>query len=176
MGSPTLPPPPQAPVAVQILDRLGEIVGVLVLGALAWHGKLSGELALVGIGAILGVQTGLRSALAGRIGGGGGSAPAVVGLIGLGLLHAEHAARAVLHLSTLALVVASMSCGGSGLADTARVIDQTMAAVKATRNAVCTSRLDPLLGNPREGEPVYVAMDAGAALSVLGRADAGADE
>lgn len=170
MGSPTLPPPSQAPVAVQILDRLGEIVGVVVLGALAWHGKLSGELSLIGIGAILGVQTGLRSALAGRLGGGGGSAPAVVGLIGLGLLHAEHAARAVLHLATLALVVASMGCGGPSLEQVARGVDQTLHGIKIARGIVCTSRLDPLLGNPREGQPIYVPMDAGATV------DAGADE
>ena len=166
-------PPPQAPVSVQLLDRVGEIVGVVVLGALAWHRVLSGELALVGIGAILGVQTGLRSAFAGRS---GGSAPAVVGLIGLGLLHAEHIARTVLHLSVLAAVVASAGCGGTSLADTARAVDQTLQAIKATRNAVCTSRLDPLLGNPRAGEPLYVAMDAGAALSILGPADAGVVE
>jgi hypothetical protein len=158
-------PPPQAPVSVQILDRVGEIVGVVVLGALAWHRVLSGELALVGIGAILGVQTGLRSALAGRLGGGGGNAPAVVGLIGLGLLHAEHAARTLLHLAVLAAVVASMGCGGASIADTAQVIDRTLQAIKATRNAVCTSRLDPLLGNPRAGEPVYVAMDAGLSVA-----------
>jgi hypothetical protein len=161
---------------VQILDRLGEIVGVLVLGALAWHGKLSGELSLVGIGAILGVQTGLRSALAGRLGGGGGNAPAVVGIIGLGLLHAEHVARTVIHLSVLAAVISATGCGGASLADTARAVDQTLQAIKATRNAVCTSRLDPLLGNPRAGEPLYVAMDAGAALSILGPADAGVAE
>ena len=167
-------PPPQAPVSVQLLDRVGEIVGVVVLGALAWHRVLSGELALVGIGAILGVQTGLRSAFAGRSG--GGSAPAVVGLIGLGLLHAEHVARTVLHLSVLAAVIASAGCGGTSLADTARAVDQTLQAIKATRNAVCTSRLDPLLGNPRAGEPLYVAMDAGAALTILGPADAGVVE
>lgn len=166
-------PPPQAPVSVQLLDRVGEIVGVVVLGALAWHRVLSGELALVGIGAILGVQTGLRSAFAGRS---GGSAPAVVGLIGLGLLHAEHVARTVLHLSVLAAVIASAGCGGSTLADTARAVDQTLQAIKATRNAVCTSRLDPLLGNPRAGEPLYIAMDAGAALSILGPTDAGVAE
>ena len=162
-------PPPQAPVSVQILDRVGEIVGVVVLGALAWHGKLSGELSLVGIGAILGVQTGLRGAFS-RGTGGGGSAPAVVGLIGLGLLHAEHAARTLLHLSTLALVIASMGCGGPSLEQVARGVDQTLHGIKIARGIVCTSRLDPLLGNPREGQPIYVPMDAGAA------ADAGAAE
>lgn len=50
-----------APVAVQVIDRLGDIVGVIALAALCHGGKLSGELALVGIGAILGVSTGLRS-------------------------------------------------------------------------------------------------------------------
>ena len=53
--------PPGAPVAVQVIDRLGDIVGVIALAALCYGGKLSGELALVGIGAILGVSTGLRS-------------------------------------------------------------------------------------------------------------------
>lgn len=53
--------PPGAPVVVQVIDRLGDIVGVIALAALCYGGKLSGELALVGIGAILGVSTGLRS-------------------------------------------------------------------------------------------------------------------
>ena len=163
-------PPPQAPVSVQILDRVGEIVGVVVLGALAWHGRLSGELSLVGIGAILGVQTGLRGAFGSRNGGGGGNAPAVVGLVGLGILHAEHVARTVLHLSVLAAVIATAGCGGASLSDTARVIDQTLHGIKVARGIICTSRLDPLLGNPREGQPIYVAMDAGA------HADAGVAE
>ncbi len=53
--------PGSAPVVVQVIDRLGDIVGVIALSALCYGGKLSGELALVGIGAILGVSTGLRS-------------------------------------------------------------------------------------------------------------------
>ena len=53
--------PGTPPVAVQVIDRLGDIVGVIALSALCYGGKLSGELALVGIGAILGVSTGLRS-------------------------------------------------------------------------------------------------------------------
>lgn len=66
-----LPPPPPAaqvtpsgrpvpPVAVQVLDRIGDIVGVIVIALLCSGGKIGGELALIGIGGILGVGTGLR--------------------------------------------------------------------------------------------------------------------
>ena len=55
----TLSPPP-IPSAVQIADKLGDVVGVIVLGALAWHGTIGGNLAVGSILALLGVNTGLR--------------------------------------------------------------------------------------------------------------------
>ena len=69
-----------APVAVQVIDRLGDIVGVIALAALCYAGKLSGELALVGIGAILGVSTGLRS-IGGRSVGAATAAVALAALL-----------------------------------------------------------------------------------------------
>lgn len=72
--------PPGAPVAVQVIDRLGDIVGVIALAALCYSGKLSGELALVGIGAILGVSTGLRS-IGGRSVGAATAAVALAALL-----------------------------------------------------------------------------------------------
>lgn len=69
-----------APVAVQIIDRLGDIVGVIALTALCYGGRLSGELALVGIGAILGVSTGLRS-IGGRSVGAATAAVALAALL-----------------------------------------------------------------------------------------------
>lgn len=73
-------PPGSSPVAVQVIDRLGDIVGVIALAALCHAGKLSGELALVGIGAILGVSTGLRS-IGGRSVGAATAAVALAALL-----------------------------------------------------------------------------------------------
>lgn len=74
--------PLNVPVAVQFVDRIGDIVGVIVIGHLCALGKLGGVEAAIVIGAILGVGTGLRQAGA-RV----GAAPglSVVGLLLLGL-------------------------------------------------------------------------------------------
>ena len=53
-------PPAAIPSAVQIADKLGDVVGVIVLGALAWHGTIGGNLAVGSILGLLGVNTGLR--------------------------------------------------------------------------------------------------------------------
>lgn len=105
--------PLNVPVAVQLVDRLGDIVGVVALAWLCHAGKLGGELALVGIGAILGVGTGLRhvGARAGTAGVG------VVGLLLLGLgrwlapaAGAAELARASGLLGLLALVALAVAC------------------------------------------------------------------
>lgn len=89
-----LPPPPPAaaytpsgrplnvPTAVQVIDRLGDIVGVIVIGLLCHAGKLGGEVAVIAIGAILGVGTGLRQV------GARAGVPTGVGVVGLLLLGA----------------------------------------------------------------------------------------
>ena len=78
--------PLNVPVAVQFVDRIGDIVGVIVIGHLCALGKLGGVEAAIVIGAILGVGTGLRQAGA-RVGARVGAAPglSVVGLLLLGL-------------------------------------------------------------------------------------------
>jgi len=73
--------PLNVPVAVQVLDRLGDIVGVIVVAHLCAVGKIGGEVAVIAIGAILGVGTGLR-----QVGARAGTATglSVVGLLLLG--------------------------------------------------------------------------------------------
>ncbi len=91
--APLPPPPPTAaytpsgrplnvPTAVQVIDRLGDLVGVIVIGLLCHAGKLGGEVAVIAIGAILGVGTGLRQA------GARAGVPTGVGVVGLLLLGA----------------------------------------------------------------------------------------
>lgn len=74
--------PVNVPVVVQAIDRIGDVVGVIVIGHLCALGKLGGVEAAIVIGAILGVGTGLRQA-----GARAGIAPglSVVGLMLLGL-------------------------------------------------------------------------------------------
>lgn len=69
------------PVAVQLVDRIGDIVGVIAVAHLCALGKIGGVEACIVIGAILGVGTGLRQA-----GARAGIAPglSVVGLLLLG--------------------------------------------------------------------------------------------
>lgn len=87
-----LPPPPPAaqvtpsgrpvpPVAVQIADRVGDVVGCVLLYLLCHEGKLGGVETMIAIGAILGVGTGLRQVGA-RTGAGAGVG--VTGLLVLG--------------------------------------------------------------------------------------------
>ncbi len=74
--------PAVTPLAVQLVDRIGDIVGVIVIGHLCGLGKLGGIEAAIVIGAILGVGTGLRQA-----GARAGVAPglSVLGLLVLGV-------------------------------------------------------------------------------------------
>lgn len=112
----TPPPPPPArpgvPVSVQLVDRLGDIVGVIALAYLCAAGKLPGELTLVGIGGILGVGTGLRH-VGQRALGGAATAATGLGVVGLLLLyagppvgHLAHLAARARGLAVLCLTVA----------------------------------------------------------------------
>jgi hypothetical protein len=52
--------PPHPPAAVQVVDRLGDAVGVVCVTYLCVVGKVSGTEALITISALLGVLQGLR--------------------------------------------------------------------------------------------------------------------
>lgn len=101
----TPPPPPPArpgvPVSVQLVDRLGDIVGVIALAYLCAAGKLPGELTLVGIGGILGVGTGLRH-VGQRALGGAATAATGLGVVGLLLLYAGPPVGQLAHLAARA--------------------------------------------------------------------------
>jgi CheY-like chemotaxis protein len=99
------PPPPPArpgvPVSVQLVDRLGDIVGVIALAYLCAAGKLPGELTLVGIGGILGVGTGLRH-VGQRALGATATAATGLGVVGLLVLHAGPPVGQLAHLAARA--------------------------------------------------------------------------
>lgn len=102
-ASPPPPPParPGVPVSVQLVDRLGDIVGVIALAYLCAAGKLPGELTLVGIGGILGVGTGLRH-VGQRALGGAATAASGLGVVGLLLLHLGPPVGHLAHLAARA--------------------------------------------------------------------------
>lgn len=104
VGTPA-PRPSRPPVAtvVQVSDRIADAVGTVCLTYLCVHGRLSGELTLVGICALLGALQGLRTMAGGRV---TGAASALViggGALGLALLRA----RGHIAAATLALVLGS---------------------------------------------------------------------
>lgn len=76
-------PPPSIPASVQIVDKLGEIAAVLVIGFLCLRGRVEGVDALVAIGAVLGIQVVPRALSAAR---GAGAAVGVVGMVLLAAL------------------------------------------------------------------------------------------
>jgi hypothetical protein len=123
------------PVMVQLVDKLGELAAVLAFCYLAYHGKLSGEIAVGASLAALGLQNIPRGILAARTNG-AASGAASLGLIGLGLLaamhageppttpgdaarvHAETAASALPGLIAVALLGALLvGCGSVGVAE-----------------------------------------------------------
>ena len=71
---------PAVPVSVQLFDKLGDIVGMLVVGYLCASGKLSGELAVAVVAGIAGVGTTAR-ALTGRSVGAASAAVALAALV-----------------------------------------------------------------------------------------------
>ena len=144
--------PVNVPVAVQLVDRIGDIVGVIAVAHLCALGKIGGVEACIVIGAILGVGTGLRQA-----GARAGIAPglSVVGLLLLGFARwlAPAAAGAELARASglfgLLAVLALGGCGGT--ADVAALGAATTAIKVAAevRRHLCSPVLDPLLGDPR---------------------------
>jgi len=164
---PTLPPfPAQAspaapPSSVQVLDRLGDIVGVVAITVLCLAGKIGGLEAVIAIGALLGVGTGLRQAGA-RTGVAAGLG--VVGLLalaaprwGAALAGGAAAAARAGGLAALALFAAlSLGCaGGPGGVEAAALKAgvTVLEGASTVRRYVCSRALDPLLGDPRPAEP-----------------------
>lgn len=98
------------PVAVQLLDRLGEIVGVVCITVICLHGRLSGEFSAGAIAILLGVQTGLRAK-----GQAAAAAAASIGAIGVFLMMFVPVAHAFTRTSLFTLfafvLVASLGFG-----------------------------------------------------------------
>lgn len=65
----------------------------------------------------------------------------------------------------LVVLIALHGCGGAaGITGVAGALKTTLDVIRTTRGIICTSALDPIAGNPREGEPEWVpkpAPDAG---------------
>lgn len=67
--------------------------------------------------------------------------------------------RAVMLVPLLASLT---GCPGGGINGVAGAVKTTLDVLRQTRNVICTPALDPLMGDPREGQPVWVAKDSGA--------------
>lgn len=111
--------PANVPPLVQAIDRVGDIVACVIIGHLCALGKVSGEVAVLAIGAIVGVGTGLRQVGA-RAGTGAGVG--VVGLLLLGFARwlapaagAAELARASGIFGLLAVLALGAGCGGGPL-------------------------------------------------------------
>ena len=63
----------------------------------------------------------------------------------------------------LVLALALTGCPGGGLAGVAGAVKTTFDVLRQTRSVLCTSALDPLMGNPREDQPLWVPKDASTA-------------
>jgi len=91
---------------------------------------------------------------------------------GLDALHA--AVRAALRCAALAalVVVALAQCGcvgGAGaITGVAGAVKTTLDVLRQTRQVLCTSALDPLMGDPRADQPTWVQKDASTAADAAG--------
>lgn len=85
--------------------------------------------------------------------------------------HLGAAARTALRCAALAgivlIAVAQCGCGGAGaITGVAGAVKTTLDVLRQTRAVLCTPALDPLMGDPREGQQTWIpkpAADAGAA-------------
>jgi hypothetical protein len=57
----------------------------------------------------------------------------------------------------LMLMLASITgCPATTAAGVASAVADTLTVLKTARALICTTKLDPLLGNPRDGQPTWV--------------------
>lgn len=190
--------PPPVPASVLMLDRISEIVGIIAVTYLCAGGKVPGELALIAIGAILGVQSGIR-----QIGSRGAAAMtgtgASLGIVGLLFWQAmpllEHIAvglgriKGVAVLTVVALFVA---CGPArsalmavtpGVPPVSQGVDAGLNRCEGNVPVVCSTsgRCWPVLprdayGNQRVCAGGCEVTDAGIALCRSTDASAGEAE
>ena len=164
---------PATPLVVQVLDKLGDLVAMLVVGYLCVAGKLSGELAVAVVAGIAGVGTTAR-AITGRSVGAASAAVALAALLSAApspasAATAAHRGTRPPHLAPPAALVALLAlalsgcAGATAAAGVASAVQSTLTVIRDVRSLVCTAKLDPLFGNPREGEDTYapVRRDAG---------------
>jgi hypothetical protein len=57
------------------------------------------------------------------------------------------------------LLVLCFLVGCGGTPNAAGAIQGTFAVIKDLRRVLCTTKLEPLLGDPREGQPVYESLE-----------------
>ncbi len=180
---------PATPLVVQVLDKLGDLVAMLVVGYLCVAGKLSGELAVAVVAGIAGVGTTAR-AITGRSVGAASAAVALAALLSAAPSPASAATvargprpphvappAAVVALAALLALTLSGCAGASAAAGVASAVQSTLTVIRDVRSLVCTAKLDPLFGDPREGEDTYAPIrhDAGVDASPGAPADASED-
>lgn len=147
-AGPSVPPP--APLAVQVLDQLGDIVGVIALTVLCMYGRLSGLEAGGLILSLLGVQTGVRKIVGAK--GGGGSLPPAAGVGAVTLLllalfgghsgtHAGFARVRTMRLVALAAVLAFaaavVGCAGQQQGDSMTQLVNGYSTFRSIAARVC---------------------------------------
>jgi len=68
-----------------------------------------------------------------------------------------------------ALAATQCGCGGAGaMTGMASVVKTTLDVLRQTRAVLCTSALDPLMGDPRADQPTWVQKDASTAADAAG--------
>ena len=73
----------------------------------------------------------------------------------------------------LCLALASVGCTAATAATgAASAIASTLTVIRDVRSMVCTTKLDPLFGNPRDGEDIYEPTHSGPKDSGVDAADA----
>lgn len=70
-------------------------------------------------------------------------------------------ARFVGLVLALVVLIALHGCGGAaGIATMAGAVKTTLDAMRVTQRVLCSPALYPILGDPTEGQPVWVQKDA----------------